>query len=541
MPEPSLFALPGSSRGSRAGAFVLSLGVHGAVVALLTTASQHGWLDVKPVHAQRALLREHKILWYTPTAELPPVEPLETPAEPAPDRDRRSDVIRPQRIEARSPSPESRRQMVLQAPPQLRLERDVLSANVLAWNPTAPVAPKPSFQLPEPKAPQPRTLAEEAEAPQVTAAAPRPAAPLAIEPARWSAPPFRMPAPEPRRPTAQPLVAEAPSVAAAAPGLIAPVAIEPAQLPRFQLSAGAPPPARPGELSTPAPQVATSATPVAAPLGIAPARLPERPRFEMPAGRNGGQPPPRRELAMAAPDVPAQPAPATVIVGLDPTPQPAPPPPGNRSAQFSAGPEAGSGSEAPVVVARAAVRVPNLSIAPAPGPTMTRPPLAGVNPAEFRRQLLAPLAASRALAASATTPADTTGVLQGSTVYSMAVDMPNITSYDGSWIVRFTEVGGSSPDDLLTAPVPLRKVDPKYNAAAAAEKVEGKVLLYAVIRRDGRVDQVRLVQGVDERLDTSAVEAFSKWQFQPGTKNGAPVDLEAVVQIPFRAGPRASR
>jgi protein TonB len=107
--------------------------------------------------------------------------------------------------------------------------------------------------------------------------------------------------------------------------------------------------------------------------------------------------------------------------------------------------------------------------------------------------------------------------------------------------VRFTEVGGSSPDDLLTAPVPLRKVDPKYNAAAAAEKVEGRVLLYAVIRRDGRVDQVRLVQGVDERLDTSAVEAFSKWQFQPGTKNGAPVDLEAVVQIPFRAGPRASR
>ena len=244
---------------------------------------------------------------------------------------------------------------------------------------------------------------------------------------------------------------------------------------------------------------------------------------------------------MAAPDVRAQSAPATVIVGLDPSPQLSPPPPGNRSAQFSAGPEGGSGSEAPVAVARAAVRVPNLSIAPAPAPTVTRPPLAGVNPAEFRRQLLAPLAVTRSLAAFTSISTDTSGILHGSTVYSMAVDMPNITSYDGSWIVRFTEVGGSSPDDLLTAPVPLRKVDPKYNAAAAADKVEGKVLLYAVIRRDGRGDQVRIVQGVDERLDTSAIEAFSKWQFQPGTKNGAPVDLEAVVQIPFRAGPRASR
>ncbi len=346
MPEPSLFALPCSSRGSRAWAFVTSLGVHGAVVALLTTASQQGWLDVRPVHAQRALVREHQIIWYTPTAELPPVEPLETPAEAERDRDHRSEVIRPQRIEARSPSPESRRQMVLQAPPQLRLERDVLSANVLAWNPPAPAAPRPSFQLPEPKAPQPRTLPDEA--PQVAAAAPRPAAPLAIEPAKWSAPQFRMPPPEPRRPAAQPLLAlatiEVPSVSPAAPGLIAPVAIELARLPRFQLPAGGRSAVGPGELSTPAPQVATSATPVAAPLGIVPARLPERPRFEMPAGGNG-QPPPRRELAMAAPDVPAQPAPATVIVGLDPAPQLAPPPPGNRSAQFSAGPEGGSGSE----------------------------------------------------------------------------------------------------------------------------------------------------------------------------------------------------
>jgi len=30
------------------------------------------------------------------------------------------------------------------------------------------------------------------------------------------------------------------------------------------------------------------------------------------------------------------------------------------------------------------------------------------------------------------------------------------------------------------------------------------------------------------------VRALSRWQFRPGTKNGDPVELEAVVQIPFR-------
>jgi TonB family protein len=191
--------------------------------------------------------------------------------------------------------------------------------------------------------------------------------------------------------------------------------------------------------------------------------------------------------------------------------------------------------EGPVQVAKAAIRAPNLGIAP----TVTRPPLPGMDRAAFRRQILA--GASRAGtawngdgngAAGADPAVD--GVLRGSTVYTLALDMPNITSYEGSWILRFTERGGSSPEDVLTAPVALRKVDPKYIASAAAEGVEGKVLLYAVIRRDGRVDEVRLVQGIDERLDASAVTTFSKWEFEPATRNGQAVDLEAVVQIPFR-------
>jgi len=39
---------------------------------------------------------------------------------------------------------------------------------------------------------------------------------------------------------------------------------------------------------------------------------------------------------------------------------------------------------------------------------------------------------------------------------------------------------------------------------------------------------------VDERLDQFASEAIAKWQFQPATKNGAAVDVEATFWIPFR-------
>jgi TonB family protein len=67
-----------------------------------------------------------------------------------------------------------------------------------------------------------------------------------------------------------------------------------------------------------------------------------------------------------------------------------------------------------------------------------------------------------------------------------------------------------------------------------AEHVEGEVILYAVIRRDGTVDSIQLVKGVDEQLDENAMHAFAQWKFRPAEKQGETVDLEVIVHIPFR-------
>jgi len=65
------------------------------------------------------------------------------------------------------------------------------------------------------------------------------------------------------------------------------------------------------------------------------------------------------------------------------------------------------------------------------------------------------------------------------------------------------------------------------------DRIEGTVTVYAVIHSDGTVGELRVLRGIDERLDSNAIAALSHWRFRPGTKNGAPVELEAVVQIPF--------
>jgi TonB family protein len=126
-------------------------------------------------------------------------------------------------------------------------------------------------------------------------------------------------------------------------------------------------------------------------------------------------------------------------------------------------------------------------------------------------------------------------------VYSMNVNMPNLNSATGSWILNFSEMRtpptGPQTNSAaeIAEPSPLRKVDPKYPPTLAAEHVEGEVILYAVIRRDGSVDSIQVVHGIDQQLDTNAMRALAQWKFRPAERQGAPVELEAIVHIPFHA------
>jgi TonB family protein len=123
-------------------------------------------------------------------------------------------------------------------------------------------------------------------------------------------------------------------------------------------------------------------------------------------------------------------------------------------------------------------------------------------------------------------------------VYTMNVNMPNLNSSTGSWILNFSELR-SNPDGPhitssdLTGPATMKKVDPKYPQSLISDRVEGEVVLYAIIRGDGSVDGIQLVHGIDEQLDDNAMQALSQWKFRPAARQGTPVELEAIVHIPF--------
>jgi TonB family protein len=120
--------------------------------------------------------------------------------------------------------------------------------------------------------------------------------------------------------------------------------------------------------------------------------------------------------------------------------------------------------------------------------------------------------------------------------YALTLNMPNLNSSGGSWVIRFAELRQNSSASDLSAPAATRKIDPAYPLELMRQNVAGTVILYAVIHADGTVGNVRVLSSVDERLDQFARQAISRWHFQPATRDGSPVDVEATFHIPFRPG-----
>ena len=128
---------------------------------------------------------------------------------------------------------------------------------------------------------------------------------------------------------------------------------------------------------------------------------------------------------------------------------------------------------------------------------------------------------------------------RGGPVYTAAINAPNFTSKRGSWIFRFAELSAepasTTPATPLTAPSAIVKVDPKYAPDVVRDKLEGIVILFAVLRKDGTIDgdSIRVIRKLDNRLDLSAREALLNWRFKPSERNGIAVDIQMEVSIPF--------
>jgi protein TonB len=73
-----------------------------------------------------------------------------------------------------------------------------------------------------------------------------------------------------------------------------------------------------------------------------------------------------------------------------------------------------------------------------------------------------------------------------------------------------------------------------YTEEARRRNIEGEVVLEIVVRRDGSVGDVKLVNGLGSGLNDRAITAVKQWRFSPAKRLGAPVDVIVEVAVEFK-------
>ncbi len=88
----------------------------------------------------------------------------------------------------------------------------------------------------------------------------------------------------------------------------------------------------------------------------------------------------------------------------------------------------------------------------------------------------------------------------------------------------------------VSKPVRIKYVDPEYPELARKARIEGLVILEAIIDENGNVVKARILRSPGKAFgfDEAALEAVKQWKFKPGLQNGVPVPVIYALTVEFK-------
>ena len=97
-------------------------------------------------------------------------------------------------------------------------------------------------------------------------------------------------------------------------------------------------------------------------------------------------------------------------------------------------------------------------------------------------------------------------------------------------------IGGGPyrPGSGIEAPRLLREVKADYTEEARQRGLSGEVVMEIIVRRDGSIGDVKILQGLGGGLNDRAVQAVRQWRFAPAQRQGVPVDVIVEVAVEFK-------
>jgi protein TonB len=88
------------------------------------------------------------------------------------------------------------------------------------------------------------------------------------------------------------------------------------------------------------------------------------------------------------------------------------------------------------------------------------------------------------------------------------------------------------PEDFADDQV-VHRVHPSYPKQAKVRKLQGTVVLQAIVNKQGKVDSLQLLSG-DPVLAQAAADAIKQWRYKPYSHNGELADFQTRVTVDFK-------
>ncbi len=212
-----------------------------------------------------------------------------------------------------------------------------------------------------------------------------------------------------------------------------------------------------------------------------------------------GQPQTSAVLKPVPAPVPAEPAPAPVVV------------PSSNAADTNAASLPNSGVTPSTTATAGPIPTTNGAASNSPTPLSANPP------------------ADNAAKAATVQPAkqDTTHPANNPALVAASANLPATAAPKNS-SSDLLEVPEDFADDQV-----VHRVHPNYPKQARARKIQGTVVLQAIINKQGKVDSLQLVSG-DALLAQAAADAVKQWRYKPYLHNGDASDFQTRVTVDFK-------
>lgn len=481
----------------RPSSFVFSILFHVVVVSgllFLPHIESEDQAHKKPIFEELIQPEENKIVWYTPPKKvLPDVSAQQRIGTfPQPRAPQKASIA----IIATAPKPKSVKQFIWQRVPKVEIRQDVAAPNLIARAAMAIPAPPPPPE-PRPKFVQPVTRGAKSPVPNISMMAPNgdvsKAAQINTQPVEIFKPKVFVPPPPSEH-----------------PHVVIPVQTADVPLPNANITGAA----------------------------MARSALPEG--IGAPSLSNGAPPPPN-----APPGSENQAGNSKVdvaVVGLHPNDKGAVPN-GSRAGQFAQAPTVGEVATGEV---KGGFGVPNLTIhggGNAVPPPKVDEPRKIVLYADRLRSLPVSTLSVPLKPATRTIPVSIEARFRGRDVFTMVIPIENLQEYTSDWIIWFAEhepKGDAGQALNVRAPIPLRKFESVQPVPPGA-RTELRLQLAGVITKEGKLEVQALLRNLAPALEGAVLRDIQSWEFKPATRDGVPVDVDIVLEIPFSLPPQVAQ